>query len=172
MRLVLGMGVAILVLLIVISLLIPQISIAKEKEAQAQALAASTKSLLRALDIRCTARENDLIGIQRCIEPQLRKNDFKIDTFLAFNEKRNETGVFVISNQGSKTYEGSAFSLSKNGKTIATGCHIKDQILSDYTCRFDLKESCLAGDVYEISYQEQSETQEDLQPIRLITKTC
>lgn len=159
---VLFMGVAIIVLLIIISLQFPQIQSARAEVAEAQEYSATVKELLRAIDVRCAARSDDFTAMQACITPVLRKDDFSTDTFRPFDERRNASGVFVIVNEGSKTYNGSAFVLAKNGADVKTGCHITSEILADYTCRFDLVEPCVEGDVFTVTYEE----------TRLVTKTC
>ncbi len=156
------MGSIIFVLLVVVSIQTPQISQADDIESEAVALAQSAKDLLRAVDVRCTARDTDFAGIRRCIEPVLLKNDFELDDFQRFDDRRNETGAFIIRNEGVKTYNGSLFVMTKNGEEVAQGCHITSDILQDYTCRFDISEACRTGDVFEISYEES----------RLITRTC
>lgn len=157
------MGIAIVILLIIISMQIPRISQAENQAANARLMADTTKALLRELDVRCTARNTDFLGIRDCITPVLSKNDFSVQRFDRFDERRNETGQFIITNEGAKTYNGSLFALKKNGEEIIRGCHIEGNILPEYTCRFTLNEPCLDGDVYDITYEED---------IRLATETC
>ena len=157
------LGVGILVLLVIISLIVPQLNAAKQDVEEAEEFSQTVKQLLKAINVRCTASSSDFSAMENCIAPALRKNDFVSETFRPFSERKNETGVFVISNEGAQTYNGSLFFLSKNGADVAQGCHISSEILTDYTCRFDLVEPCTEGDVYEIRYGETA---------RLVTKTC
>lgn len=164
------MGVAIVALLIIISLQLPRVKQAEATVADAKLLSATTKSLLKTLDIRCPASQNDFIGLKQCIDPVLRKNDFTMDTFRVFNERTNTTGAFVILNEGQKTYTGADFVMTKNGVEAGRGCHISGDILPQYTCRFDITETCEAGDVFDIAYE--LDIDGETQNVRLMTKTC
>lgn len=159
------LGAVVLALLIAISLLLPQLNTARADVEEAREFSGSVRQLLNAIDVRCTARTGDFSGIQDCIEPVLRRNDFEIDSFREFDERRNESGLLVIKNEGSRTYAGSEFALLKNGEEVARGCHITSEILAEYTCRFDLTEPCIEGDVFAVTYGSD-------EPLRLVTRTC
>ena len=156
----------ILVLLIVLAILYPKLLAANETAEKSAQLSASVKSFLSANDIRCTARSSDTLGLKECIDNQLKKNDFKVTTFDEFDTRNQRNGTIVIVNQGSKTYNGSNFLLTKNGIEYAKGCHITSNILPDYTCRFVITESCTVGDIFEVRYLSSNE------PVRLVTKSC
>jgi hypothetical protein len=159
------LSTVILILLVILSLQLPKIQAADQRVAEAEDLAITVRQLLQTMDIRCTASVRDVVGIRNCISPVLEQNNFETEAFREFNERTEEAGVFVIRNDGVKTYDGLLFSLSKNGEQVANGCHITTDILPDYTCRFDLPEPCIEGDVYEISYADNDVS-------RLVTRTC
>lgn len=164
------MGLAIFVLLIIVSMQLPRVKMAEAEVAEAKLLSSTTKSLLRMIGVRCTANPNDFVAMKQCIDPALRKNDFEMDTFQLFKERTNTTGAYVILNDGLKTYSGENFVMLKNGVEVARGCHILTDILPQYTCRFDLTEPCVPGDVFDISYD--LDVDGETQNIRLMTKTC
>ncbi|MBR9703490.1 hypothetical protein GOV10_05605 [Candidatus Woesearchaeota archaeon] len=169
-RAVIFMGIAIFVLIIIVSMQLPRVRMAEAEVAEAKLLSQTTKSLLKMIGVRCTANTNDFLAVKQCIEPTLHKNDFEMDTFQLFKERTNTTGAYVILNDGQKTYSGKDFIMSKNGVEVARGCHILTDILPQYTCRFDLIEPCIPGDVFDISYD--LDVDGETNNIRLMTKTC
>ena len=157
------LGVVCFALLLLLTMQFAKLKASENSLTEAEKLGSATRTLLQSTGQPC--RERDFKGITACIERLVEAATFDLTDFQNFDPRDNTTGAFIITNAGARTYNGSKFVLQKNGVDIETGCHIKTEILPEYSCRFLIKSECVAGDVFAILYRDET-------PIRILTKTC